>query len=178
MTDPYSTQSPAYSSTPTPRRPGWLIPVLVAVAVLVLALGGVAVWALVRAPTGAAPTAAASTKAAPRATYVPDPPAVAAPYTPKPADFIIKLKTTKKECFGSAGCLIDYHIDVTYAGAQALDDSKTYVVTYQVSGVKDGPAINSFDITGDQYFSDENESAQTPSSSTKLKAKATDVEEK
>lgn len=88
------------------------------------------------------------------------------------------MKTTKKACFGSAGCNVTYHIDVTYAGTQSLDDSKTYVVTYQVSGVDDGPAINSFEITGDQYTYDESEFGQTPSSSTRLKAKATDVEEK
>lgn len=159
---------------PAPQRPGWLIPVLIAAAVLVLAAGGVATWALLRGSTPTTSAAVGPTKAAPVPvqTFAPT-----NSYTPKPSDFIIKLKVTEKECFGSAGCLIEYHIDVTYAGTESPDDAKTYRVTYQVSGVKDGPAINTFEITGDQYTYDENESAQTASSTTKLKAKATDVEE-
>lgn len=162
--------------TPASRRPGWLIPVLVAGVVLVLA--GVATWALLRSPANSASTAAgAPTKATPLHTEAADPPVVAAPYKPTKLDFQLKLKITRKKCFGSAGCNIDYHIDLTYVGA-TLDDSQTWVVTYEVTGVEDGPAINTFEITGDQYSYDESESAQTADSSTKLKVKVTDVEEK
>jgi hypothetical protein len=52
--------TPDHLTTPAakPSRPGWLVPVLVAAAVLVLALGGVATWALLRTPASAAPVAA------------------------------------------------------------------------------------------------------------------------
>lgn len=47
-----------------PGRPRWLVPVLVGAAVLVLALGGVATWALLRTPGGTTPVAAAATPSA------------------------------------------------------------------------------------------------------------------
>jgi hypothetical protein len=50
--------TPDTYTSPAPRRPGWLIPVLVVAAVLVLALGGVATWALLRTPAAATPVAA------------------------------------------------------------------------------------------------------------------------
>lgn len=86
------------------------------------------------------------------------------------------MKVTRKKCFGSAGCNINYHIDMEYKGAK-LDDSKTYRVTYEVTGVEDGPAVNTFEVTGDQWSYDESESGQTATSTVKLKAKVTDVEE-
>jgi len=152
-----------------------MVPVLVGAVVLVLAFAGVAVWALLR-PSATAPLAATPTKAAPLGVPA-DPPVVAKPYHPTKLDFQLKLKITQKKCFGSAGCLIEYHVDLAYAGAP-LDDSDTWVVTYEVSGVEDGPAINTLEVTGDQMSYDETESAETPSSSTKLRVKVTDVEKK
>lgn len=48
--------------SPSPQRPGWLVPLLVGVAVVVLAAAGVTTWALTRdsgKPPAALPTAAA-----------------------------------------------------------------------------------------------------------------------
>lgn len=102
--------------------------------------------------------------------------APAASFDGKPGDFDIAVKVRKKECFGSAGCNVTYQIDPKYTGSADLPDTGTIEVTYEVSGDEDGPQINTFSIDADgtAHFSSEEEMS-TPKSSTKLKAKATDV---
>jgi len=55
----------------------------------------------------------------------------AAPYTPVPEDFVIGIVETSRACFGSAGCNVEYRIDVTYNGGPIDDD---YTVVYELSG--------------------------------------------
>lgn len=62
MTYPYAPAPEAPVPTP-PRRPGWLVPLVAALVVLVLAAGGVAAWALTRPSSPA--TTVALTSAAP-----------------------------------------------------------------------------------------------------------------
>jgi hypothetical protein len=102
----------------------------------------------------------------------------AAPVTaPVPADFKLAVKVTRKQCFGSAGCNVDYEIDMTYAGDPlALGDGRSYEVTYEVKGAED-QIIGTLDIQGDSYSSTE-ESTQTAKSSAKLTAVATSVTER
>ena len=57
-----------------------------------------------------------------------------------------------------------------------LSEDDTWIVTYEVSGVEDGPQINTIEVTGDTYSHDETELASTSSSSKKLTVKVTDVE--
>lgn len=153
------------TDSPTARRPRWLIGALVpVVASALLACGAKPTQPTASAPPATLPVQVVETFAP--VTY----------HEPTKADFLLTVKTTRKKCFGSAGCNVTYHIDLDYLGDE-LDPSKTYQITYEVSGVEDGPAINTLEITGDEYTYDENESGQTPSSSTKLKAKVTDIEE-
>ena len=91
-------------------------------------------------------------------------------------DFKLTPKITGRQCFGSAGCNIKFKVKMVYTGP-GLPEDDTWAVTYEVSGVEDGPAINTFEITGDEYTYDDGEQGSTPSSSTKLKVKVTDVEE-
>lgn len=96
-------------------------------------------------------------------------------YRPKPADFKLTVKVLSKKCFGSAGCNVSYRVEVGYVGASQPSPEDTWRVTYAVSGVEDGPQVNSFILTGDQYSIDEEEFAQTKSSKAKLTAKVTDI---
>lgn len=176
MTDPSGTDIPAeqVQAQPSPRTvPWWTLP-LVGVLGLVLG-GGIGFGASAGSPTASSPT---TTKAAPTTarTTAPPPPAAAdpEPYLPSPDEFKLAIKVTEKECFGSAGCLIDYHVELTYDGIQP-DAGHEYLVTYEVRGVKDGPQINSITVSDGKY-SYEDESAQIPSTSTKLTVKVTDVE--
>jgi hypothetical protein len=96
-------------------------------------------------------------------------------FSAKPEDFKIDVSIRRKECFGSAGCNVTYRIKPQYVGDQTLPDTGTIEVTYEVSGGEDGPAVNTFTIEGGTASYDREESLSTPSSSTKIKAKATDV---
>lgn len=137
-----------------------------ALAVLVLAAGcGTASQATSSGPASTQPTATAP--AADLAT-----PEVVT--TPQPDDFELEVKVLKKQCFGTAGCNITYRIDPTYTGTGYADDVKWRVI-YEVTGVEDGPQINSFTLLGEQIEYTSEESASTSSSSAKLRAKVTEV---
>ncbi len=95
--------------------------------------------------------------------------------TPKPSNFTIVIKVLSKECFGSAGCNVRYRIKPRYWG-KALPLDATYEVTYKVTGGED-PQINTFTITGDgEATINQEDFVSTPSSSSTLRAKVTEVE--
>lgn len=105
-------------------------------------------------------------------------PAVEQPKVKAPVakDFKLSVKTLKKQCFGSAGCLVDYRIDVTYAGDPLATGDRTYEVTYDVKGAEE-PITNTFTISGASAEVEREESTQTSKSSAKLTAVATSVTE-
>lgn len=96
-----------------------------------------------------------------------------APYIPLASDFTVTVNVLTKDCFGSAGCDITYRIQPSYHGA-ALDSTQQYTVTYQVNGTQD-PQIGSFTMQGDEASVQQEEIAQTTSSSAQLTAQVTNV---
>jgi hypothetical protein len=91
------------------------------------------------------------------------------------ADFTIAMKTTDKECFGSAGCNITADASVTYGGDLSDLDDVTLSITYDLTGDQSGAQVHTIDCVAGQCTGDE-VIAQTPSSSTKLKAHVTEVD--
>ena len=79
----------------------------------------------------------------------------------------------RKQCFGDAGCDLTYRISVNYVGAQTPDPTKTFTVTYNVTG-GDSVATNHFSITGTQVSVPSEEIIQTPPNPT-LTATPTNV---
>lgn len=158
---------------PTPPRPrkrnaGKVIGIGIAALLgLLLFASCVAVLASPDKPASSSP---ATTSADPAPT------ASESTYTPKPADFELRVKILKKECFGTAGCNVTYRITLSYDGP-ALDPDTTYEVTYKVRGPEDGPTINTLTVTGDEYKTDSEELASTPSAGTKLTARVTEISE-
>lgn len=98
-------------------------------------------------------------------------------HTPIPAEIKLTIKITKKQCFGTAGCLVDFRIDnLSYIG-EPMDKDKSYEVVYEVSGLKD-PYTNSLTLNGDGQFEyQKEENGQTPTTKVKLAAKVVSVEE-
>lgn len=104
----------------------------------------------------------------------PPPPPSPARYTPVATDFTLAPKITEKQCFGDAGCVVTFRVEVTYGGLPLAEEDE-WIVTYTVGGVKDGPHINSFTIRGTEVQYDGSEIVQTPSTSTVLKVTVTAV---
>lgn len=92
-----------------------------------------------------------------------------------PADVKLAVKITKKQCFGSAGCVVEFKVKVDVPVERLVGED--WKVTYEVKGVQDGPQIAELTLHPDGTFEqDAYQSGQTPSRSTKLTAKATDAE--
>jgi hypothetical protein len=109
-------------------------------------------------------------------TLDPDEPNSESSYSPKRSDFALKVKIRDKECFGSAGCLVEIRIEPSYVGTDDLPESGTIELTYKVTGDEDGPVIGTIELElpdGDYYR--EEKSIQTRSSGTKITAKVTEV---
>jgi hypothetical protein len=108
-----------------------------------------------------------------------EPSETAAPgvHKPRASDFEVSIKILSKQCFGSAGCLVEYRPKIA-ADIDSLPKQGTVEVSYSITG-GEGPIQGTFLITlGDdpQVEGQDEESTQTPSSSAKLKIKITDVE--
>lgn len=110
-------------------------------------------------------------------------PAVAVPsvdYTnqtppPRPSEFVIGVQVLQKQCFGTAGCNITYHINPEYVGSTPIS-GRSLTVIYEVTGGKDGPQINNFTLSGDGTATyPKHEFTSTSSSGVTLTAKATSV---
>lgn len=109
-------------------------------------------------------------------------PAEAEPGEPKPltaADFELTLKIRDKECFGSAGCNVVYEVELgvdSNVRSKLKTDDRSYSITYEVTGPEDGAQIGTLEVSPDGTYSNNQDSASTPRSSTKLKVKITEVE--
>lgn len=94
-----------------------------------------------------------------------------------PDDFLMELKTTSKECFGSAGCLVDVEPELTFVGDSAdIDPGATYRITYEITGDEDGPIIDTLTLTDQDDITYNETTVSTVSSNTEIDVEITDVE--
>jgi hypothetical protein len=92
------------------------------------------------------------------------------------ADMTLTLKTTEKQCFGSAGCNLTVEVRAKRKpGVPEPNPDETWQVTYQITGDEAGPIIGSFEITDGKYDINE-ENLSTRSSKTKVTVKVISVE--
>lgn len=166
-----------WSPTPVPpERKSRLLPVLL--VLLVVSILGVIALVMAAALGGSGkPNTPPAAQPAAEDAAAPAAPAADTPkagHSPKVTEFALTPKVTDKECFGSAGCNVGVKVDVTYAGP-ALSDDDTWLITYEITGDEDGPAIGSLELTGTVYEVND-EFLQTKTSKTKISIKVTDVE--
>lgn len=139
------------------------------------------------APATTAPVNGALVNAAPAVTDVPAPatteatettPPEPAYRTPTKSDFVVSVRNTSKDCFGSAGCIIDYKVKASVKHGADLDPDQSYDVTFDVRGDEDGPITGTFTVQNGEVSSYDLEGvASTGSSGTKLTVKVTNVDE-
>lgn len=164
---------------PAPRKKmsGLTIALIAVGSMLALCVAGV-VGAVIA--TGAkAPTSTSSQQGQPISTTAPAPPAPEKPsyYVPQASDFKLTPKVLEKKCYGSAGCLISFRIEVSYTGTSQPDPAKTYEVTYEVKGGKE-PLTNTLRITGTRAMVEDRETIQTASSKDELTVVTVSVSER
>lgn len=167
---------PAYTTTPAPqrRRRVWPFVVLALVLMAGCLVGAVAIIG------SAGEQAATGTPFATPHTITP--PAngggVASPVPVKgpeltAADLTLTVKITQRECFGSAGCNVQYTVRL----ATARKITEPYTVTYTVHGFDDGDQIGTLNVADDgTYEQDPYMAGSVKSAKTKLTVKVTEVE--
>lgn len=94
---------------------------------------------------------------------------------PVPSDFILNVVTTSKQCFGSAGCLLEIDVDLTYNGAASLDPEGSWTLLYEITGDESGPITKSITLRGDGQYTKNTTNLSTSGSSTVVSAAVTAV---
>ncbi|MGW5609793.1 hypothetical protein ACWEWI_27650 [Streptomyces sp. NPDC003753] len=90
--------------------------------------------------------------------------------------FTIKLKTTSRQCFGSAGCNLTVEPNLTYLGdSDAIDPDAVYEITYEIHGDESGPVIETAELSDRTTLNYTPTAISTASASTKVSVKITDV---
>jgi hypothetical protein len=113
----------------------------------------------------------ASTKPAAKSVPSPTP---APPTTLSTKTLTLSVKITSKQCFGSAGCIVEWEIKGSVRPGVRIDGPCD--VTYEVRGLTE-TQTHTLTVNDDgTYEQDIYQSGQTPRSSAKVTAKATEVE--
>ncbi|MCX5000902.1 hypothetical protein [Streptomyces longwoodensis] len=118
-------------------------------------------------PTASASVEAITDEPAPEPTY----------YVDLHADsFTITLRTTRKQCFGSAGCNVTVEPNLAYLGeSENIDPDATYDITYEIKGDESGPVIGTAQLSDRTTLNYTPSMINTASSGTKVSVRITDI---
>ncbi|MYX95726.1 hypothetical protein GT045_13115 [Streptomyces sp. SID486] len=90
--------------------------------------------------------------------------------------FTIKLRTTKRQCFGSAGCNMTLEPSLTYLGDSAsINPHAVYEITYEIHGDESGPVIETAELSRQTRLNYTPSSISTASAGTRVSVEITDV---
>ncbi|OSZ61308.1 hypothetical protein OQI_06275 [Streptomyces pharetrae CZA14] len=89
--------------------------------------------------------------------------------------FEMTLRTTERQCFGSAGCSVTVEPNLTYLGFEDLDPDAVYEITYEIRGDESGPVIETAELSDQTTLNYTPTSLSTASSGTKITVEITDV---
>lgn len=93
--------------------------------------------------------------------------------------FSVELRTTKRQCFGSAGCNLTVEPEFTYLGvSEDVDPDAVYEITYEIRGDDSGPVIQTAELSDQTSVNYTPTFLSTASSGTKVSVKVTDVTER
>ncbi|MEV8597264.1 hypothetical protein [Streptomyces sp. NPDC052012] len=91
------------------------------------------------------------------------------------SDFTIELRTTRRQCFGSAGCNLTVEPELSYTGIEDIDPDAVYEITYEIRGDEDGPVIETAELSDQTTLNFTQSLVSTASASTEVSAEVTDV---
>jgi hypothetical protein len=93
-----------------------------------------------------------------------------------PTDFAMELRTTERQCFGSAGCNVTVEPVLSYVGEwNGVDPDAVYSITYEIRGDQSGPVIETAELSDETTLNYTKTSISTASASKKVSVKITDV---
>jgi hypothetical protein len=90
-------------------------------------------------------------------------------------DFTIRLHTSRRQCFGSAGCNVTVEPRLTYEGGEFLDPDAVYEITYEIRGDESGPVIATAELSDETRLNYQPSLITTASASTKVSVQITGV---
>lgn len=93
---------------------------------------------------------------------------------PQLKDFELRVKITDKQCFGSAGCSIDYDVIPAYTSSAGNFDDLTFDLTYEIKGDESGPIVGTLEFAEGQYTLQDG-SASTSGNQVELVATPTEI---
>lgn len=177
MTDANMPPMPPYAPQPPVKKPRTNLIIIGAAAAVIAAIIGTGI-VVVQATSNSDDKPAATAKSTPADTAT----AVTAPDpTPTYADvdagsFLIDLKTTSKQCFGSAGCNLTVEPDLTLAiDSSLVDPDAVYDITYTIHGDESGPVIETAELSNQTSLNYTPSMISTASSGTKVTVEITNV---
>ncbi|WP_108990432.1 hypothetical protein [Streptomyces coelicoflavus] len=93
-----------------------------------------------------------------------------------PDSFTIELRTTDRQCFGSAGCNMTVEPKLTFVGDSTdIDPDAVYEITYEIRGGDSGPVIETAELSDQTSLNFMPTMLSTASAGSKLSVKITDV---
>ncbi|MFE7727417.1 hypothetical protein ACFU5D_16680 [Streptomyces anthocyanicus] len=171
---------PDFPPTTAPKKSRTNAIIIGAAVAIIAAIIGTGVVVVQNQNGDSKPAATAETStpaedlAAPAVEETEDPEPAYAELTP--ADFEMKLRTTRRQCFGSAGCNLTVEPDLTYTGLTGdIDPDAVYDITYEIKGDESGPVIATAELSNETSLNYRPSLITTVSSGTKVSVKITDV---
>ncbi|MET9757680.1 hypothetical protein ABZ016_01265 [Streptomyces sp. NPDC006372] len=90
--------------------------------------------------------------------------------------FTIELRTTERQCFGSAGCNMTVEPRLTYLGlTEDIDPDVVYEITYEIRGGESGPVIKTAELSDRTSLNYTPSVISTASASSKVSVEISDV---
>lgn len=93
---------------------------------------------------------------------------------PDPGDFVIQIIELERNCFGSAGCNVQYSVSPSYIGPGVIPDDAKFKVLYQINGAE-SPKTGYMTVRDGGFYGDEEGYVSTPSGGQALTATVTQV---
>ncbi|MGW2417991.1 hypothetical protein ACWC0C_01810 [Streptomyces sp. NPDC001709] len=171
MTDASPPPMPPYSPTPPVKKSRTNLIIAASAAAVIAAVIGTGMIVM-HSSYGSKPAAAAKPTGGATDTPTPTP-----SYDEVTADsFTIELRTTKRQCFGTAGCNVTVEPDLTYLGdSEGIDPNAVYEITYEIHGDESGPVIETAELSDRTSLNYTPSVISTASAGTKVSVEITDV---
>ncbi|MFI7403443.1 hypothetical protein ACIBW9_23725 [Streptomyces sp. NPDC049541] len=171
MTDADPPPKPPYSPTPPVKKSRTNLIIAASAAAVIAAVLGTGM-VVMHSGYGGKRAAAAEPTGGPA-----DPPTPTPSYGEVTVDsFTIELRTTKRQCFGTAGCNVTVEPDLTYLGdSEGIDPSAVYEITYEIHGDESGPVIETAELSDRTSLNYTPSAISIASAGTKVSVEITDV---